>query len=77
MFKRKRTKGQTMIYRTLQRHLNCEQHEPHKKPGMNLYVPEGLSVPAALVVPVNPYDELLVCLYDLIAFNLIERSGTL
>jgi hypothetical protein len=29
--KRKRTKGQTMIYKTLHRKLKMEQHEPHKK----------------------------------------------
>jgi len=29
MTKRKRTKGQTMIYKTLHRKLKIEQHEPH------------------------------------------------
>jgi len=29
MGKRKRTKGQTMIYKTLDRKLKIEQHEPH------------------------------------------------
>ena len=29
MAKRKTTKGQTTIYRTLQRKLKIEQHEPH------------------------------------------------
>ena len=38
MVKRKRTKGQTMIYKTLHRKLQIEQHESHKN-----VVPEGLS----------------------------------
>jgi len=29
MAKRKRTKGQTTIYKTLHRKLKIEQHEPH------------------------------------------------
>ena len=35
MVKRKRTKGQTMIYKTLHRKLTIEQHETHKK---HLYI---------------------------------------
>jgi hypothetical protein len=35
MVKRKRAKGQTMIYKTLHRKLKIEQQEPHKKPREN------------------------------------------
>jgi hypothetical protein len=41
MAKRKRTKGQTMIYKTPHRPPKIEQHEPHQKPGMNSGAPEG------------------------------------
>jgi hypothetical protein len=34
MVQRKRTKGQTMIYKTLHRKLKMEQREPHYKPGI-------------------------------------------
>jgi len=40
MGKRKRTKGQTAIYKTLHRQLKIEQHEPHGKPGMNSRAPK-------------------------------------
>jgi uncharacterized protein YegL len=33
MSKRKRTKGQTMIYKTLHRKSKINQHESHQKPG--------------------------------------------
>ena len=36
--KEKRTKGQTTIYKTLHRKLKIDQHEYHKKQGMNLEV---------------------------------------
>ena len=37
MPKRKRTKGQTMIYKALHRklYIKIDQHEPHLKPGVN------------------------------------------
>jgi hypothetical protein len=35
MTKRKRTKQQTTIYKTLHRKLKIEQHEPHLKPEVN------------------------------------------
>ena len=35
MTKRKRTNGQTVIYKTLHRKLNIEQHEPCQKNGLN------------------------------------------
>ena len=38
--KRKRTKGQTTIFKTLHIKLKIEYHEPHKKPGMNIGSPE-------------------------------------
>jgi hypothetical protein len=41
MAKRKRTRGQTTIYKTLHTNLKIEQHEPHLKPGVNLGAPEG------------------------------------
>ena len=40
MDKRKRTKRQTMIYKTQHRKLTIEQHEHHKQSGMNSGVPE-------------------------------------
>ena len=48
MAKRKSTKEQTMIYKTLHRKVMIEQHEPHspKKtgPGVNSSSPEELEV---------------------------------
>ena len=41
MAQRKRTK---MIYKTLHRNLNIEQHEPHTKLGVNSDVPKGYAV---------------------------------
>jgi hypothetical protein len=41
--KRIRTKGQTMIYKTLHRKLKTKQHDPHYKLGENPGVPEGSS----------------------------------
>jgi len=35
MTKRKWTKGQTTIYKTLSEKPKIEQHEPHQKPGEN------------------------------------------
>ena len=51
MTKRKRTKGQTMIYKALHRklYIKINQHEPHLKPDVNSGAPEGQAVPAALV----------------------------
>jgi hypothetical protein len=46
MDKRKRTKGQTKIYKTLHKKLKIEQHESHLSSGMNLGTPEGKDVPA-------------------------------
>ena len=52
MAKRKRTKGQTMIYKTLHRKPTTEQHEPNYKPGLNSGAPEGYAVPATHVEPI-------------------------
>ena len=52
MTKRKRTKGQTTIYKTLHKKLKIDQHEPHQKPGMNSSAPEGQAVPAQLMAQV-------------------------
>jgi len=52
MAKRKRTKGQSTIYKTLHIKLKIEQHEPHRKPGVRTGTPEGLAVPAIHVTPV-------------------------
>ena len=43
MTKRKRTKGQTMIYKALHRklYIKINQHEPHLKPDVNSGAPEG------------------------------------
>jgi hypothetical protein len=41
MTKRKSTKEQTTIYKTLHWKLDIEQHEPHKKPGINSGAPKG------------------------------------
>jgi len=43
---KKKTKGQTTIYKTLHRKLKIEQHEPHKK---REWTPKGYAVPAQLV----------------------------
>jgi len=51
MAKRKRAKGQTMIYKTLHIQLKIEQHEPDLKPGVNSGAPEGKAVPTPLVTP--------------------------
>jgi hypothetical protein len=48
MAKRKRTKGQTMMYKTLYRKPKIEQH----KMCVDLGAREGLTVPAQLVPPV-------------------------
>jgi len=37
----KKTKGQTITYKTLNRKLNIEQHEPHLKPRVISGAPEG------------------------------------
>ena len=52
MTKRKRTKGQTTIYKTLHRKLKLEQHEHHSKPVTNSGAREGLAVPVPLMSPV-------------------------
>jgi hypothetical protein len=51
MDKRKRTKGQTTIYKTLQRKVKIEQHEIPQKSGDELSAPEGLTVAALHVTP--------------------------
>ena len=50
--KRKRTKRQTMIYKTLHRKLKNESHRHHWKLGVNLGAPEGSAVSAPLLTPV-------------------------
>jgi hypothetical protein len=47
MAKRKRTKGQTTIYKTLHRKLKIEQHEPTKT-GVELGTPDSKEVPIQL-----------------------------
>ena len=41
MTKRKRTKGQTTIYKTLHRKLKMEQHEPTKNRGLTSVLSKG------------------------------------
>jgi uncharacterized protein YxeA len=43
MTKRRRTKGQTMRYKTLHRKLKIEQHEPHQKLGSS-YAQKGYNL---------------------------------
>ena len=50
MDKKKRTEGKTMIYKTIHRKLQLEQHEPHLKPRENKFVPEGLAVHSPPIV---------------------------
>jgi len=38
------------MYKCLRRKLKIEQHEPHKKPGVNSGTPEGLTIPARVTV---------------------------
>ena len=52
MAKRKGTKEQTIIYKTLHRKVKIELHEPHLKPEVNSGVSEGLEVPAPHVTPI-------------------------
>jgi hypothetical protein len=52
MAKWKRTKGQTIIYKTLHRKLKVEQSEPHYKPRMNSGATGRLAVPVSHVAPV-------------------------
>jgi hypothetical protein len=49
MAKRKTTKGQTTILKTIHIKLKIEQYQPHKKPGVNSGAPEGWEVLAPLV----------------------------
>jgi hypothetical protein len=57
MTKRKRTKGQTIFYKTLHKKRKIEQHNPHKKTRMYCCAPERRSsVPAPLVTPVALLD---------------------
>ena len=41
-----------MIYKTLHSKLKIEQHQCHNKLGPNQGAPEGLAVPAPIVIPV-------------------------
>ena len=52
MAKRKTTKGQTMIYKTLHKILKMEQNKPHLKQGVNSGAQDGSAVPASLVAPI-------------------------
>ena len=52
MAKRKSTKEETTIYKTLHRILGFEQNEFHNKPVINTGAPEGWVVPAPIVTPV-------------------------
>ena len=49
--KNKRSKGQTMIYRTLHRKLKIEQNEPHREQRVNSGAPERQAVSSPLVTP--------------------------
>jgi hypothetical protein len=60
MAKRKDTKGQTAICKTLRRISKIEQHEPHWKLMLNSCLPEGKAVPAPLEAPVK-YVKYLCC----------------
>ena len=42
-----------------QRKLQIEHHEPHKRQGVNLGVPEGLAVPGLLVTPATQHHLIL------------------
>jgi len=52
MAKRKETKRQTIMYKTLHRKLKIEQHKRNKKHGMNSDAVDGYVVPAPLVAHV-------------------------
>jgi hypothetical protein len=52
-----------MIYKTQHRKIKIEQHEPHKKPGVNSGAPEGYAVPdIMLFLNVVRYD-YMSCFY--------------
>jgi hypothetical protein len=62
-----KTKGQIMIYKTLQRKLNIEKHEPHQESGMNTDVPEEQAVPIPIVARIVYLKILSIvfhCTYD-------------
>jgi len=44
MTKRKRAKGQAMIYKALHRKLQIERQKPHKKTGSELRCSEGRNI---------------------------------
>ena len=52
MTKAKRTKEQTMIYKTPHRKLKIEGHEPHQKPEVNSGASEGFELHPPHVTPV-------------------------
>ena len=54
MAKRKRTQGQTMIYKALHRKLKIESHELHLNPRVNTGATEGLPVPAQNIFTIFP-----------------------
>ena len=49
--KRDKRTNQTLIYKTQDRKLQIEQHEPHLSPALKSGAPEGLAVPARHVTP--------------------------
>ena len=55
MVKRKRTKGQTILYKTLHIKLKIEQHEPHLKPEVNSGDLKGQWYESGLAVSVMPF----------------------
>ena len=64
MVKRKKTKEQTMIYKTLHRKLKIQQHEAIKT-GVNSGAPEGLSVPAPNVVNIGKLMYIYLCSWQI------------
>ena len=63
MTKRKRTKGQTIIYKTLHRKQKIEQRKPHQKPGVHWDAPGGKAVPAPHVAPIL-FPWIVLCLQE-------------
>jgi hypothetical protein len=49
---RKRTKWETMVYKTLNRKLKIEKREPHDKSRVNSGTQKWITVPAPHVIPI-------------------------
>jgi hypothetical protein len=63
MTNRKRTKGQTTIYKTLHRKLKMEEHEPHQNPDVRVIV-FLLAIIYVNITQIN-YSQFIISTIDL------------